>query len=87
MDMTITVTNGDKNTRRELYQQVEPLYLQLHAYVRRRLYETYGPTVVDLKGPLLAHLVGDMWGRFWSDLGDIVRPYPIIKHRWILLRP
>ncbi|KAI9552326.1 hypothetical protein GHT06_022691 [Daphnia sinensis] len=60
----------------DLYKQVEPLYRQLHAYVRRRLYETYGPSVIDLKGPLPAHLVGDMWGRFWSDLGDIVRPYP-----------
>lgn len=25
-----------------LYEQVEPLYRQLHAYVRRRLYEVYG---------------------------------------------
>ncbi|EFX65684.1 hypothetical protein DAPPUDRAFT_65345 [Daphnia pulex] len=59
----------------QLYKQVEPLYRQLHAYVRRKLYETYGAGVVDITGPLPAHLVGDMWGRFWSDLGDIVQPF------------
>jgi len=60
----------------ELYRQLEPLYKQLHAYIRRRLYKTYGPEVIDLKGPLPAHLLGDMWGRFWSGLGNIVQPYP-----------
>lgn len=61
---------------RDLYRQVEPLYRQLHAYVRRRLYETYGSGVIDLQGPLPAHLLGDMWGRFWSGLNNIVQPYP-----------
>jgi len=60
----------------ELYRQLEPLYKQLHAYIRRRLYQTYGPEVIDLKGPLPAHLLGDMWGRMWSGLNDIVQPYP-----------
>lgn len=60
----------------DLYLQLEPLYKQLHAYVRRRLYDVYGPKVIDLEGPLPAHLLGDMWGRFWSGLNDIVRPYP-----------
>lgn len=61
---------------KQLYQQIEPLYRQLHAYVRRRLYKIYGPSVIDLQGPLPAHLVGDMWGRFWSDLNNLVQPYP-----------
>ena len=60
---------------RSLYAEIEPLYKQLHAFVRRRLYEAYGPSQVDLRGPLPAHLVGDMWGRFWSDLNAIVQPY------------
>ena len=59
----------------DLYKQLDPLYRQLHAFVRRRLFNTYGPKVVDLKGPLPAHLLGDMWGRFWSGLGKIVQPY------------
>ncbi len=60
----------------ELYRQLEPLYKQLHAFIRRRLYQTYGPKEIDLKGPLQAHLLGDMWGRFWSGLNKIVQPYP-----------
>lgn len=59
-----------------LYKEMEPLYRQLHAYVRRRMYNVYGGDVVNLKGPLPAHLLGDLWGRFWSGLYDIVQPYP-----------
>lgn len=61
---------------RQLYQEIEPLYRQLHAYIRRRLHNVYGAKVIDLKGPLPAHLLGDLWGRFWSGLYDIVQPYP-----------
>lgn len=60
----------------ELYRQIEPLYKQLHAYIRRKLYNVYGGGVVDLTGPLPAHLIGDMWGRFWSNLNSIAQPYP-----------
>ena len=60
----------------QLYKEMDPLYRQLHAYIRRRLYNAYGPDVIDLKGPLPAHLLGDMWGRFWSGLNDIAQPYP-----------
>jgi len=33
-----------------LYNEMKPLYLQLHAYMRRKLYQTYGSDVVDLTG-------------------------------------
>lgn len=59
-----------------LYSQVEPLYKQLHAYVRRHLYNTYGADKIDLRGPLPAHLLGDMWGRYWVNLNSLVQPYP-----------
>ena len=59
-----------------LYDQVEPLYKQLHAYIRRKLYNVYGSQYIDLKGPLPGHLLGDMWGRFWISLNDIAQPYP-----------
>ena len=59
-----------------LYDQVEPLYKQLHAYIRRKLYNVYGSQYIDLKGPLPAHLLSDMWGRFWINLNDIAQPYP-----------
>ena len=35
----------------------QPLYEQLHAYVRQRLHEKYGD-VVDPEGPIPAHLLG-----------------------------
>lgn len=59
-----------------LYAQVEPLYKQLHAYVRRQLYNTYGADKINLRGTLPAHLLGDMWGRFWVNLNSAVQPYP-----------
>ncbi len=34
----------------ELYNEMKPLYLELHAYIRRKLFETYGQDVVDIKG-------------------------------------
>jgi hypothetical protein len=33
-----------------LYDEMRPLYLNLHAYIRRKLYETYGPDAVKLNG-------------------------------------
>jgi len=33
-----------------LYRELEPLYKELHAYIRRKLYNVYGEEVVDLKG-------------------------------------
>nr|CAH0112907.1 unnamed protein product [Daphnia galeata] len=60
----------------DLYAQVEPLYKQLHAYIRRKLYDTYGADKINLRGPLPAHLLGDMWGRFWVNLNPIAIPYP-----------
>lgn len=42
----------------QLYQELQPLYLNLHAYVRRALHRHYGPGVINLKGPIPAHLLG-----------------------------
>lgn len=40
-----------------LWEQVKPLYLQFHAYVRHQLRKKYGD-VVSEKGPIPAHLLG-----------------------------
>lgn len=46
----------------ELWTTLAPLYRQLHAYVRRRLVESYGSEHVRPDGPLPAHLLGkNMW--------------------------
>lgn len=41
-----------------LYHQLEPLYLNLHAYVRRALHRRYGDRFINLRGPIPAHLLG-----------------------------
>ncbi|XP_072321392.1 angiotensin-converting enzyme 2 [Eucyclogobius newberryi] len=60
---------------RKIYSQILPLYKELHAYVRSRLMEVY-PGHIDPRGPLPAHLLGDMWGRFWTNLYPLSTPYP-----------
>ena len=31
----------------EIYKEVEPLYMQLHAYVRRKLFVKYGKVIIS----------------------------------------
>jgi peptidyl-dipeptidase A len=57
-----------------LWQQVRPLYVSLHAYVRKRLVETYGKDVVPEKGPIPAHLLGNMWAQQWGNIEPLVAP-------------
>ncbi|NXU79541.1 ACE enzyme, partial [Oreotrochilus melanogaster] len=59
-----------------LYLQLQPLYLNLHAYVRRALYKKYGAEHINLKGPIPAHLLGNMWAQSWSNIFDLVMPFP-----------
>lgn len=40
-----------------LWEQIKPLYLQIHAYVRHHLRKKYGD-VVSERGPIPAHLLG-----------------------------
>ncbi|XP_074475581.1 angiotensin-converting enzyme 2 isoform X1 [Sebastes fasciatus] len=60
---------------RSVYKEILPLYKELHAYVRARLTEVYKGHI-DSEGPLPAHLLGDMWGRFWTNLYPHSIPYP-----------
>lgn len=41
-----------------LWKELEPLYQNVHAYVRRALHKKYGPERINLKGPIPAHLLG-----------------------------
>ncbi|XP_036611538.1 angiotensin-converting enzyme-like [Trichosurus vulpecula] len=60
----------------QLYYEMEPLYLNLHAYVRRALYNYYGSQYINLKGPIPAHLLGNMWAQSWTNIIDLVIPFP-----------
>lgn len=54
-----------------LWEQVRPLYLSLHAYVRMKLHEKYGD-VVPAEGPIPAHLLGNIWAQDWSNVYPLV---------------
>ena len=56
-----------------LWEQVKPLYLSLHAYVRARLREKYGDAV-PASGPIPAHLLGNMWAQDWDNIYPLVAP-------------
>jgi peptidyl-dipeptidase A len=57
-----------------LWEQVRPLYESLHAYVRTRLVQEYGPQVVDPDGMIPAHLLGNMWAQEWGNIYPLVAP-------------
>jgi peptidyl-dipeptidase A len=57
-----------------LWNQVKPLYDQLHCYVRRKLHEHYGATVQPPTGPIRADLLGNMWAQEWGNLYSLVAP-------------
>jgi peptidyl-dipeptidase A len=55
-----------------LWQQVRPLYLSLHTYVRARLVQKYGPQIVPADGPIPAHLLGNPWAQQWGNVFPIL---------------
>ena len=59
-----------------LYEQVEPLYKELHCYARGRLAQKYGSDKVPAGKPIPAHLLGNMWAQQWDSVYDILEPYP-----------
>ncbi len=73
-----------------LWEQVRPLYISLHAYVRWKLREHYGDAVVPAGGPIPAHLLGNIWAQSWENIYPLVAPRdadpgfdltPILKNR------
>jgi peptidyl-dipeptidase A len=51
-----------------LWEQLRPLYLSLHAYVRGQLAKKYGSGVVPPNGPIPAHLLGNIWAQEWNNV-------------------
>ncbi|XP_060578546.1 angiotensin-converting enzyme-like [Ruditapes philippinarum] len=73
-----------------LLEELKPLYSKLHAYVRKRLKEHYGPEHFPASGHIPAHLFGNMWAQSWINLYDMLEPYqgresiditPVLKQR------
>lgn len=57
-----------------LWGQVQPLYEQLHCYVRGELVDTYGEQG-QVDGMIPAHLTGNMWAQQWGNIWDLLQPY------------
>jgi peptidyl-dipeptidase A len=56
-----------------LWEQLKPLYISLHTYVRNRLHEKYGDAV-PATGAIPADLLGNMWAQDWSNIYPLVAP-------------
>ena len=59
-----------------LWREVAPLYEQLHCYARSKLRARYGKRQVSERGPIPAHLLGNMWAQDWGNLYPELEPYP-----------
>lgn len=72
MDADAFVAETDR-----LWEQVEPLYNQLHCYVRAELNEKYGDEVVPPDQAIRADLLGNMWAQSWAAIYPEVKPVGI----------
>ncbi len=57
-----------------LWQEVKPLYMALHTYVRAQLNKKYGDSVQAKTGPIRADLLGNMWAQEWGNIYPLVAP-------------
>lgn len=57
-----------------LWRQVEPLYISLHAYVRRQLIKKYGKIADRPDGLIPSQLLGNMWAQEWGNIYPVVAP-------------
>ena len=61
----------------KLWQQVKPLYDELHCHTRAELAKKYGEDKVPAGKPIPAQLLGNMWSQQWNNIyDDILKPYP-----------
>ncbi|HEV2446205.1 MAG TPA: M2 family metallopeptidase [Candidatus Sulfopaludibacter sp.] len=56
------------------WAQLEPLYRELHHYVRSRLIATYGKAAERPDGLIPAQLLGNMWAQEWGNIYPLVAP-------------
>jgi peptidyl-dipeptidase A len=61
-----------------LWEQLRPLYISLHAYVRGQLVKKYGANIVPPNGPIPAHLLGNIWAQEWNNVYELMdSPKPV----------
>ena len=71
----MTPAEAEAETER-LWQQLRPLYEQLHCYTRARLGEAYGADRIPSDGLIPAHVTGNMWAQTWEALYPMLEPHP-----------
>lgn len=59
-----------------MWTEILPLYELIHAYVRRKLREFYGPNRINRNAPLPDHVLGNMYAQTWTNILDITIPFP-----------
>ncbi len=59
-----------------LWQDVKPLYDDLHCFARNKLRTKYGKDKIAEKAPIPAHLFGNMWAQQWDGIYDVLEPFP-----------
>lgn len=47
-----------------IFEEIRPLYQQLHAYVRHALRQKFGDLISE-SGLIPMHLLGNMWAQSW----------------------
>ncbi|KAH9368798.1 hypothetical protein HPB48_012443 [Haemaphysalis longicornis] len=68
--------DGLEDNMKRIWEQLFPLYQELHAYVRTKLREVYGPDKVSEDGPIPAHLLGHIHAQDWTAITEMTQPYP-----------
>jgi len=61
-------------TTETIWQEMKPLYMALHTYVRWKLNEKYGDAVQPKTGAIRADLLGNMWAQEWGNIYPLVAP-------------
>ena len=57
-----------------LWNQVRPLYVELHCFARAGLNRRYGDAVQSANGPIRADLLGNLGAQEWGNIYDVVAP-------------
>ncbi|MGZ8336047.1 MAG: M2 family metallopeptidase [Allosphingosinicella sp.] len=57
-----------------LWNEVRPLYEEIHCFARAGLNNRYGDQVQPATGPIRADLLGNLWAQEWGNIYDVVAP-------------
>ncbi len=57
-----------------LWNEVRPLYEEIHCFARAGLNRRYGDQVQPETGPIRADLLGNLWAQEWGNIYEVVAP-------------